>query len=718
MALDIGAKYTITAGVAGQAAVDGLNRSLKTTADSAGGIAAQFGNLRGAIAGLGIAAVAATLTSMARAAVDNADAMNEMAERTGIAGSELSKLDYAAKMNGTTLENVEKALTKVSVKALDAATGNKAAAATFDALGISVLGLDGQLKSSDVLLQDVADVLSTVQDRTTRTALAVELFGRSGAELIPLMENMRDAKTEAERLGIVVGDDFQKSAAEFNDNIDRMGFLAKAFATDLANTVIPTLNRFMTELTAGKEIFGGWWEATKQIGTTNPFNTVAENAEKYRLKAAGLSKQIEELANGQNKWFGKDTVEGKARIAELNAELSTTQKLVEYFQRMNGQTSTAGAGRGSVNPPMVSGGGESLLEKLRKANEKASGAGKPGAAKESEFDKLLRQYQDQSLRVENLTEAEKLLREVQLGRYKDLTAEQVKTLEGIARELDYKKAMADGEKVMDEHRRKASTQRVNDEKRAQDEQDRAIEKWEELADPAKRYREEIEKVREAFSQGLINSDVAGKAVDSLNDQIEALNKVKDKGKDTFEELKDAVEGWGRQATDAFVDFAFTGKASFGDMASSILKDMAKMLVQKQLMGPLFNMIDGGAGGGGLGGIGSMVSSLFGFADGGVMTGSGPMPLRAYASGGVATGPQLALYGEGSMNEAFVPLPDGRSIPVTMQGGGGTSIVVNVNASGQSDAQGGGKLSQLGNAIAAAVQKELVNQKRPGGLLAA
>jgi len=79
--------------------------------------------------------------------------------------------------------------------------------------------------------------------------------------------------------------------------------------------------------------------------------------------------------------------------------------------------------------------------------------------------------------------------------------------------------------------------------------------------------------------------------------------------------------------------------------------------------------------------------LTGFANGGIMTGLGPVQLRKYANGGIANSPQLALYGEGSMHEAYVPLPDGRSIPVTMRGGQqapeAPSVTVNViNQSGQ------------------------------------
>jgi hypothetical protein len=94
-------------------------------------------------------------------------------------------------------------------------------------------------------------------------------------------------------------------------------------------------------------------------------------------------------------------------------------------------------------------------------------------------------------------------------------------------------------------------------------------------------------------------------------------------------------------------------------------------------------------------------------------------LRTYASGGVASSPQLAVFGEGSKPEAYVPLPDGRSIPVTMNqsssGGGDVfNISVNVAEGGVTTSTGQGK--DLGRAISSAVRQELLNQKRAGGLL--
>ena len=63
-----------------------------------------------------------------------------------------------------------------------------------------------------------------------------------------------------------------------------------------------------------------------------------------------------------------------------------------------------------------------------------------------------------------------------------------------------------------------------------------------------------------------------------------------------------------------------------------------------------------------------------------MTSAGPLPLNKYANGGIANSPQLAMFGEGASPEAYVPLPDGRNIPVKIQGqGGGNNITIHVNS---------------------------------------
>ena len=207
----------------------------------------------------------------------------------------------------------------------------------------------------------------------------------------------------------------------------------------------------------------------------------------------------------------------------------------------------------------------------------------------------------------------------------------------------------------------------------------------------------------------INNEIAGndaliastKALVAENEKIRAQ---KEQIKQTTDQIAESLGSGVGQAIDLLIEGSETLGASLQNIASNILKDIAKQITQTFVVQPI------------VAGIKSFASTLF--AGGGVMTEIGPMPLKKYARGGIATGPQMALYGEGSQNEAYVPLPDGRRIPVAMQGGGGgsTSVVVNVDAKGSNVEGDTPKGEQLGRALSQAVQQELLKQKRPGGLL--
>ncbi|EIL0718430.1 tape measure protein [Salmonella enterica subsp. enterica serovar Infantis] len=123
-----------------------------------------------------------------------------------------------------------------------------------------------------------------------------------------------------------------------------------------------------------------------------------------------------------------------------------------------------------------------------------------------------------------------------------------------------------------------------------------------------------------------------------------------------------------------------------------------------------------------------IPSIPKFAKGGIFGKDGVVPLRAYQKGGIADSPQLALFGEGDMNEAYVPLPDGRSIPVTLnaegiKGGGGgvfspVSIEINVNSDGSvtENSNSEGAWSQAAQRMKAIALETIAQEKRPGGSL--
>lgn len=176
-------------------------------------------------------------------------------------------------------------------------------------------------------------------------------------------------------------------------------------------------------------------------------------------------------------------------------------------------------------------------------------------------------------------------------------------------------------------------------------------------------RQELEKQVKAIEDRL---NLQGQLVDKTLELADAEKKAREqreKEEQRAAELKELKASIGSTLSegiiggiDAAIEAAITGAGDLDDklksIASGVLKDIGNALLRFGL-----NSLLGGAFGGG----------FFKFASGGVMTGSGPAPLKRYAQGGIANRPQLALYGEGSKPEAYVPLPDGRRIPVALQG---------------------------------------------------
>lgn len=212
-------------------------------------------------------------------------------------------------------------------------------------------------------------------------------------------------------------------------------------------------------------------------------------------------------------------------------------------------------------------------------------------------------------------------------------------------------------------------------------------------------------------QRIIEANMEARAAKLANAAKSPLEKLGAEWKNIAKNMEEASVGWANSTMNAITQMVMTGKADFKSLASSIIADIIRINLQKAASSALAS-------------AGSWVAKTFAFADGGIMTAHGSVPLKKYAVGGIANSPQLALFGEGSMPEAYVPLPDGRSIPVTMKGGsiGGTGVVINitVNKDGGESTESEGLDAQMyrrmGERIKSVVREELSAQKRPGGML--
>ena len=189
---------------------------------------------------------------------------------------------------------------------------------------------------------------------------------------------------------------------------------------------------------------------------------------------------------------------------------------------------------------------------------------------------------------------------------------------------------------------------------------------------------------------------SGKMATNVTASVEVVSK---KGKDLFSQLTQAGNNWADTFTNTIVDFVKTGKLSFKSFADAVITDLIRIATYRAITMPLF----GAAG-------------IPGFANGGIMTSKGPIQLNHYANGGIASSPQMAIFGEGSRPEAYVPLPDGRSIPVKISNQQQTTTTVQHNYTINAiDAPSFQKLVVSNpEAVAVAVQTIYNRKARSGG----
>ena len=203
--------------------------------------AVQFG----AIAATAIAGASTALAVMVKQSIDAMDGMGKLAQSTGVAVEELSALAYAADLSGVSEQSLSASLVKLSRNMSDAAQGTGEAKKAFDALGISVTNADGGLKSAGDVLAEVAGKFSQYRDGAEKSALAVALFGRSGADLIPLLnsgaEGLAQMTDEANELGLTLNEDAGNAAAAFNDNLTRLSAVKKGLVNRITIELLPSL---------------------------------------------------------------------------------------------------------------------------------------------------------------------------------------------------------------------------------------------------------------------------------------------------------------------------------------------------------------------------------------------------------------------------------------------------------------------------------------------
>lgn len=508
------------------------------------------------------------------------DRMDDLQEKTGISVEKLSELRFAGEATGTPFETLAAAVGRLSKTMAEAAGGNKEAVATFQALGVEVVDSNGKLRAADLVLADLATRFAGYEDGPAKAALAQRLFGRSGAELIPILNQGAAGLTrlgdEAKRLGAVLNKDAAKAAADFNDNLAKIKLGSEGAAAVIAGPLIKALGDASGAFIQSRKDGEGWLQMSRDIAEANP-----------RLKAALMwTPAVGPLA------FIDSLTKSKA-IAKSTADI---QAYVNAMGQLN-----AGGGRGFVNPQVAA----PLVQ---------DGDGKKGGARSvdqlAEAKRYLETLQKQFEHTQDLTHEQQALRDIEMKRMGQVNPELEKQILLTARLIDVQKGNEDSEK--------SSLRAAESAVRAAGQKfDEAQRLTESVATPFERLQTALAAIE---AQADSNPLLSGETIARLNtkawqDYLATIESAVEKTSELDQFTKNAAENMQDYLGQGLFNIL---EGNFNDIGKSFVSMVNRMVAEAaaaQLAKHLFGDLVGGSGQGVAGGLLSQFGSML-FGGGG------------------------------------------------------------------------------------------------------
>ena len=228
----------------------------------------------GQTVGIGMTAVGGGivggLMAMTKQAATYGDEIAKASKKTGMTTEDISRLRYAAERSGVGFGGLESALARMARSASEAAGGAAMYSEAYDRLGVSVTDANGELKGGEQLFREVAEGLKNVDNATERATLAQEIFGKSGAQLLPLLNEgeagIKKLGDRAEQLGMVLSGKAAKDSERFNDALADLKDTGTTIAMTLGQTLMPTIAEIAEKVS---EAVGRWREWSEAHPTLN-----------------------------------------------------------------------------------------------------------------------------------------------------------------------------------------------------------------------------------------------------------------------------------------------------------------------------------------------------------------------------------------------------------------------------------------------------------------
>lgn len=288
--------------VSNKLAIFGQAAGLGKLRDAAGRVAGAFGDVAseaGALAakvaaGVGIAGGA--LFGLVKMTSDAGDSFDELSTKAGVSAEFFQKAAYAAGFASISQEDLSNALAKMNKNLGDAVTGSKSMQLWFRRAGLSVKDLK-TMKPEQIFERILERVGKLPKDSAKAGALMQNIFGRSGANMLPMIDGFKELTEEAERLGLVLSAETIEAGAKFNDTFDKLMLVLKGVGFTIGSILMP----YFQEAT---EAVTQWVLANRDLIATKVAEWIAKLREhwpeikKGALDAWAAIKRIADMASG------------------------------------------------------------------------------------------------------------------------------------------------------------------------------------------------------------------------------------------------------------------------------------------------------------------------------------------------------------------------------------------------------------------------------------
>lgn len=566
------------------------------------------------------------------------DDLDEASQALGVSAVALAEYRRAATESGVASEKFDAALTKLNVRLVDAAGGGKQSIAAFKTLGIEIRNSSGQLKTTEELLGDVANKFQGYRDGAEKSALAVALFGRAGAAMIPFLNQ----GSEGLRKLTGVTTEGIEAARKLQAQFDTLKGGLQDFGTSIAVGVMPFLTKMIEEMTAAHRAAGGLLGALVLLGSQSA-KTLADPGQKIGELTEKLAALRAEAAQAPPEGFIGALV-GGAPI-DRGPEIQAIEKELKFLKELQRNRALANAGTNFSNegfrflrtPPVIPKGGGPDKKNKEDIDENTKA-----------FARYVEQLASGLEKEEKLSKVQEVTRAIEQNRFGVLIPQQQHVLLFLAQQVDAQEEY--NAKI--EHNKKLERELFDEMQKRQDLVDdlfgvtankKANETIKVLQEELNSGRKTLDEYTAAWNRAFSSETTA--KIDDANDAAKELGLT----------FSSAVE-------DAIVDFN-----NVRDVLKGLEKDLLRIGTRKLVTEPLANWAtDLFKGIGSSGGGGDVFSSII-EAIGGLFGGSHasgmdfvPRDMLAYVHRGEKIVPAHENKNNGNsvINATFVLPPGG------------------------------------------------------------